>query len=112
MLVAQRCRPLGRVRRLVLCSISMSRPMDMSLSLTGWSIDPVLLEDIRIELLHSEMTGDELRIKLKFTGGRESTVAVDLDKAHARLAFERLEREMKQGNGGSAGVPAPAPQGE
>ena len=31
----------------------MTHLMDMSLSVTGWSVEPDLLEDIRIELHHS-----------------------------------------------------------
>ena len=44
----------------------LSHPMDMSLSVTGWAIDPEHLSDIRFELVHSEMTGDCFGIKLEF----------------------------------------------
>jgi hypothetical protein len=76
----------------------LSHPLDMSLSLTGWSIEPDMLDDIRIELLHSDTTGDELRIKLMFKAGREALINTDVDKEAAHALFEQLQQEMSRGS--------------
>jgi hypothetical protein len=70
----------------------MSHPLQMSLSLSGWSIEPELLEDIRIELLHSEMSGDEMRVKLSFKAGREVSIAGDLKEGQGVLVYDALQQ--------------------
>ena len=72
----------------------MTHPMEMSLSMTGWAIDPELLDDIHIELIHSEMTGDALRIKLMFKSGREAVIEGDLAPGSGSLAYVQLAAEV------------------
>jgi hypothetical protein len=72
----------------------MTSPMKMSLSVTGWSIDPELLDDISIELLHSEMTGDALRVKLKFKTGREVLLEGELAEGTGSEVYLKLVAEI------------------
>ena len=50
--------------------------MDMSLSVTGWAIDPEHLSDIRFELVHSEQFGDCFRIKLEFKNETDALLEI------------------------------------
>jgi hypothetical protein len=72
----------------------MSHPMEMSLSMTGWAVDPELLDDIRIELIHSEMTGDALCIKLIFKSGREAVIQGELAEGTGSMTYVQLVAEI------------------
>jgi hypothetical protein len=72
----------------------MTHPMQMSVSLTGWSIDPELLDDMAIELHHSEQFGDVFTIKLKWKSGRETAIDAELKDATGNMLYVRLAAEI------------------
>jgi hypothetical protein len=76
----------------------MSHPLDMTLSLTGWSVEPELLDDIAIELFHSELFGDALKIKLRFKAGeREVTIEGELKGDQGRRVYDALQKGIGSG---------------
>jgi hypothetical protein len=76
----------------------MTHLMDMSLSVTGWSVEPDLLEDIRIELHHSEQFGDTLRVKLIFKSTREALIEGELKDGTGRTTYAQLVAEIAAGD--------------
>ena len=74
----------------------MTHPMKMSVSLTGWSIDPALLDDVAVELRHSEQFGDVLALKLKFKSGREAVVDFELKEGTGSMTYLQLAAEISK----------------
>jgi hypothetical protein len=72
----------------------MTHLMKMSLGVQGWSIEPELLDDIAIEIHHSELFGDTLRIKLIFKTGREALLEAELKDGAGRPFYDALMREI------------------
>ncbi len=73
----------------------MSHPLEMSLSVTGWAIDPEHLSDIRFELVHSEMTGDCFRIKLQFKNETDALLEIEMKDGSGGDTFERLTEAIR-----------------
>ena len=69
----------------------MSHPLQMSLSLTGWLVEPELLDEIALELVHSEQFHDTLRIKLRFKDGREVPIEADLKDGEGLKVYDALQ---------------------
>jgi hypothetical protein len=76
----------------------MSHPMQMSLSLTGWSVEPELLDNVAIELVHSEGFGDTIRIKFHFKDGREFMTEADLKDGEGIKVFDALQEGISGGS--------------
>ena len=72
----------------------MTHMMDMSLSVLGWSVDPELLADLRVEISHSEMFGDVLRAKLMFKTGREVMIEGSFRDGTGREVYEAIHAEI------------------
>jgi hypothetical protein len=72
----------------------MTHLMNMSLSVQGWSVEAELLDDVRIEIHHSEQFGDTLRIKLMFKSGRESLLEGELRDGAGHPFYDALMREI------------------
>jgi hypothetical protein len=73
----------------------MTHPMDMSLSVTGWAVDPTLLADARFELLHSDTTGDCFLIKLRFTNGTDATLSIEMKDGSRFDAYDALTEAIR-----------------
>lgn len=73
----------------------MSHPLEMSLSVTGWAIDPELISDIRYELVHSDMTGDCFRIKMEFKNGTDALLEIEMKDGTGLDAYERLTEAIR-----------------
>ena len=73
----------------------MTHPLDMSLSVTGWAVDPALISDIRFELIHSEMTGDCFRIKLEFKNGTDAELEIDIKEEGSREVYNSLTDALR-----------------
>jgi hypothetical protein len=71
-----------------------SHPLKMSLSVTGWSVDPELLDDVEIEIFHSEQFGDDLRVKLKFKSGRVAQIGATIAEGCSHDLYDAIQREM------------------
>jgi hypothetical protein len=71
-----------------------SHPLGMSLSVTGWSVDPELLDDIAIEIFHSEQFGDEFRVKLTFKSGRVAQIEATVAEGCSHDLYDAIQREM------------------
>jgi hypothetical protein len=76
----------------------VSHPLQMSLSLTGWSVEPELLDDIATELLHSESYGDTLRIKLRFKDGHEVQIEAELKEGEGIKVYDALQEGISGGS--------------
>lgn len=72
-----------------------SHPMDMSVSVTGWNIDPGLLHDMSYELIHSDTTGDCFRIRMEFVNGTSATLELELKDGTARDTYEALTEAIR-----------------
>lgn len=72
----------------------MSHPLLMSLSVTSWGVDPELLDGMSIELVHSELFGDALRIKLGFKDGHGVLIEGDLKDGQGRAVYDELQKEI------------------
>lgn len=68
----------------------MTHPMKMSLSTTGWAIDPEFLADIRYEVVHSEQFGDCFRVKMEFKNGTSALFEIEIKDGYGRSAYEAL----------------------
>ena len=73
----------------------MTHPLDMSLSVTGWAIDPDLISDIRFELIHSDMTGDCFRIKLAFRNQTEALIELELKDQTGEKVYNDLTDALR-----------------
>ena len=73
----------------------MSHPMDMSLSITGWNVDPTLLDDISYELIHSNTTGDCFRIKMQFKNGTDALLDIEIKEGCAIDTYDLLTEAIR-----------------
>jgi hypothetical protein len=69
--------------------------MDMSVSTTGWSIEPDLLSDIRLEIVHSEQFGDYFRVKLGFKNDTLALLEIDIAEGKGINAYEALDGAIR-----------------
>ena len=69
--------------------------MEMSLSVTGWNIDPTLLEDISYELVHSDTTGDCFRIKMVFKNGTDALLELELKDGIANDVYDQITTAIR-----------------
>jgi hypothetical protein len=67
----------------------------MSLSVTGWNIDPELLSDISFELVHSDMTGDCFRIKMVFKNGTDALLELELKDGIAIDVYDQITTAIR-----------------
>lgn len=67
-----------------------SHPMDMSLSTTGWAIEPDLLNDLRLELVHSEQFGDCFLVKLAFKNDTVAVLEIEIKNGEGRKVYSDL----------------------
>jgi hypothetical protein len=72
-----------------------SHPLEMSLSVTGWAIEPELLDDIRLELNHSEQFGDCFRIKLAFKNGTEALLEINIKEGDEMDVYDALTAAIR-----------------
>ena len=73
----------------------MSHPLEMSLSVTGWAVDPELLSDIRYELIHSDTTGDCFRIKMEFKNGTDALIDIEMKDGSAEGTYDLLTEAIR-----------------
>ena len=73
----------------------MTHPLDMSLSLTGWAIDPDLLSDIRLDLIHSDTTGDCFLVKVEFKNGTDAEFQIDIKEGGERRVYDALTDALR-----------------
>jgi hypothetical protein len=69
--------------------------MDMSLSVTGWAVDPELLSDIRYELIHSDTSGDCFRIKMEFKNGTDALIDIEIKEGTGLDTYELLTEAIR-----------------
>jgi hypothetical protein len=73
----------------------LTHPLDMSLSVTGWAIDPELIADIRYELVHSEQFGDCFRIKMEFKNGTDALLELELKDGSGFPTYDALTEAIR-----------------
>jgi hypothetical protein len=73
----------------------MTHPLDMSLSTTGWALDPELLSDIRYELVHSEQFGDCFRIKMQFKNGTDAMFEIEMKDGCGLSLYDALTEAIR-----------------
>ena len=73
----------------------MTHPLSMSLSKTGWRIDPTLLEDISFELVHSDTTGDCFMIRLTFANGSDAMIDIEMAPGTAEGTYDLLTEAIR-----------------
>jgi hypothetical protein len=69
--------------------------MNMSLSVTGWAVDPDLLSDIKYELVHSEQFGDCFRIKMEFKNGTDALLEIDIKDGSGLNTYDMLTEAIR-----------------
>jgi hypothetical protein len=67
-----------------------SHPLDMTLSVTGWNVDPTLLDDLSLELVHSEQFGGCFRIKMAFKNGTDALIEIDVKEGDEMDVYDAL----------------------
>jgi hypothetical protein len=72
-----------------------NHPLDMSLSVTGWAIDPEHLEDVRLELNHSEQFGDCFRVKLAFKNGTNTLLEIEMKDGAGMDVYDALTAAIR-----------------